>query len=403
MIGRTAYFTAEAVHHYLNLFAVIVGATSKGRKGTSWGHIIRLARSVDEEWVKQRVKSGLSSGEGLIWAVRDEIMKGDEVVDEGVSDKRLLVEESEFASTLKVSTRETNTLSPLIRLSWDTGDLCSMTKNSPAVATGAHISILGHITSHEVTRCLCATDAANGFANRFLWVCAKRSKALPEGGEQVNLSEYTERLRKALESARTVREIRRDDQARALWYEVYEPLSEGKPGLLGAVTSRAEAQVMRLACIYALLDLSSIIRVEHLKAALALWRYCEDSARFIFGDSLGDPVADEILRALRQAPEGYTRTEIRDLLGRHAAKREIDRALGVLSQQGLACCKVEETGGRSAERWFSSSKIATKATYATEGSVLAGSAGAFVAYVAFVAGSNTKNSVADDHEGWEVV
>ena len=88
--------------------------------------------------------------------------------------------------------------------------------------------------------------------------------------------------------------MRRDDQARDLWGRVYPELSDGKPGLLGAVTSRAESQVMRLACVYALLDCSAEIRVEHLNAALAVWQYCHDSARFIFGDSLGDPTANEI-------------------------------------------------------------------------------------------------------------
>ena len=66
----------------------------------------------------------------------------------------------------------------------------------------------------------------------------------------------------------------------------------------------------------------------HLLAALAVWDYCEASARFIFGDALGDPVADEILRALRQAgEEGMTRTAIREnLFQRNMPARRIQRA-----------------------------------------------------------------------------
>jgi hypothetical protein len=127
--------------------------------------------------------------------------------------------------------------------------------------------------------------------------------------------------------ARNVAEMTRDAEACTLWTEVYEGLSEGKLGLLGAVTSRAEAQVMRLACVYALLDCSRIIRKPHLEAALDVWRYCEESARFIFGDSLGDPVADEILRSLRAATDGLTRTELSNLFGRNRSAREIGRAL----------------------------------------------------------------------------
>ena len=74
---------------------------------------------------------------------------------------------------------------------------------------------------------------------------------------------------------------------------------EGKPGLLGAAISRAEAQVLRLALVYALLAGDHEIEAEHLNAALAIWRYCEQSAVRLFGSSLGDPVADEILRVLK--------------------------------------------------------------------------------------------------------
>ena len=262
----------------------------------------------------RHIKSGLSSGEGLIWAVRDPIEKNERVskrgeipryvpvvADPGEEDKRLVVVEDEFASTLKVMAREGNTLSPIIRRAWDLGNLESMTKNSPARATGAHISIIGHVTRQELLRYLTATEAGNGFGNRFLWFRVRRANCLPEGGRAlaIDFGPLIRRLGEAIRFGREPREIRRDDEAREIWAGVYPELSEGKPGLLGSMIARAEAQTMRLACIYALLDCSPLVHREHLLAALALWDYCEASARGIFGDSLGDPVADEILRALR--------------------------------------------------------------------------------------------------------
>jgi DNA-binding transcriptional ArsR family regulator len=366
VIGRRPYFVAEADKHHLNLFAAMVGASAKGRKGTSWGHIRNALADVDETW-PERVVHGLSSGEGLIWAVRDPITqrqpvkeKGrvtdyeDVLVDPGVEDKRLLVVEGEFATALRVLGREGNILSAVVRNAWDTGDLRTLTKNSPAKATGAHISIIGHVTRDELLRYLGTTEAANGFANRFLWVCVRRSKVLPDGGRlhEVDMAPFVRRLRAAVEFARSVGELRRDEEARAIWHEVYPELSEGKPGLLGAVIARAEAQVMRLACLYAVLDMSTVVRREHLLAALAVWDYCEASARFIFGDALGDPVADEILRALRQAgEEGMTRTAIREnLFQRNMPARRIQRALSVLVEAGLVSVeRVTDTGGRPAE------------------------------------------------------
>jgi len=312
VVGRGAYFVAEADKHYPNLFAIMVGATAKGRKGSSWGHIRSLSNSVDEEWSKSCNHSGLSSGEGLISVIHDPIErtvsvkeKGrivgyqQEVVDPGIDDKRALVLETEFASPLKVMGREGNTLSPIIRNAWDGRDLRTMTKNSPLRATEPHISIIGHITNTELIRLVNETEMCNGFINRFLLVCVKRSKCLPDGGKihEVNFNPLITQLREAVNFAKDAGELKRDEKARALWHEIYPELSEGKPGLLGAATARAEAQVMRLAMIFALLDLSDVIRVEHLTAALAIWEYCEASARYVFGESLGDPVADEIQRA----------------------------------------------------------------------------------------------------------
>jgi len=280
--------------------------------------------------------------------------QADRAPDPGVADKRRLVIESEFSSTLRMLGRDGNVLSAVIREAWDSGDLRILTKNDPACATGAHISIIGHISAGELRSELTTTDKANGFGNRFAWVCVKRSQCLPEGGqvEPSALDPLTRELSDAVRFAKEVGEIHRDEDANRLWHQVYPQLSEGSPGLVGSMTARAEAQVMRLAAIYALLDRSALIKVPHLQAGLALWKFCAASVRFIFRDSLGNPVADRLLEALRQAPTGLTRTEIRDLLGRHAKQDDIDQALNELAEAGLARTVRQDTGGRPVERWW---------------------------------------------------
>jgi hypothetical protein len=364
-IGRTAHFIAEGDRHYTNLFAVMVGRTAKGRKGSSWGRIVRAWGQVDGAWVDQRILGGLSSGEGLIWQVRDPIIAHEKVkehgrviaiqeyeADPGVSDKRLMIYEPEFAVVLKVIERHGNTLSAIIRQAWETGSLRTLTKNSQARATDAHVSIIGHATADELLRYLSVTEAASGFGNRFLWACVRRSKFLPEGGG-VELDAIAEELKGAVTFARQVGTMQRDGEARAIWHQVYNELSAERPALAGALLGRAEAQVMRLACIYALLDRSSVVNADHLKAALALWRYCEDSTRFVFGSLLGDAIADEILNALRLRPrEGMTRTEIRSLFDGHRSSERISAALALRQRHGLARCQSEATGGRPIERWI---------------------------------------------------
>jgi hypothetical protein len=176
---------------------------------------------------------------------------------------------------------------------------------------------------------------------------------LPEGGnlKDEDLDALAGRLRTAIEACARVQEITRNHESRATWRKVYPELSEGKSGLLGAMTSRAEAHVMRLSALYALLDGAAVVTNDHLKAALALWEYCEASARFIFGDALGDPLADEILEALRTNPEGLTRTEISNYLRRHKTADQIKRALKLLSEQGLATWEEQETEGRPVVIW----------------------------------------------------
>ena len=104
--------------------------------------------------------------------------------------------------------------------------------------------------------------------------------------------------------------------------------------------------------LYALLDQSATIKRVHLESGLVLWEYCEESARYIFGDCLGDPIADEILSALRNTPAGMTKTEIGNLFGRNKTSAQITRALTELLIAGLARFLNEETNGRRAERWF---------------------------------------------------
>ena len=104
----------------------------------------------------------------------------------------------------------------------------------------------------------------------------------------------------------------------------YDELSRGEAGLAGAATARAEAHTVRVALLYALLDCSEAIRVEHLEAALAFWAYSAASARWVFGDSIGDPTADEIWAMARERHDGITRTEVSNLFSRNKKAREID-------------------------------------------------------------------------------
>ncbi len=362
LIGRGAHFRVGADAHYTKLNTVVVGATAAGRKGLSWGEVQRVLVRVDESF-KFCIHSGLSSGEGLIHTVRDAQFrktpvreKGrivdyqEEMCDEGASEKRAFVVESEFARVLKVSQREGNTLSQVIRDAWDKDFLQIKTKQAVA-ASNAHISIVGHITKEELLRTLADSDLTNGFANRFVWVCSRRSKYLPSGGNlsDLDINVVVTKIHRAVEFAKTAGEIKRDDEADALWCDVYRRLSDGHAGLLGSVTSRATAQVLRIACLYSLLDCSNVIRLEHLTAALALWQYCEDSARYIFGAQTGNKIADEIFTELKQRKDGMSKNDIREHFQQNRSAAEINIALELLLDLGRIDSYKEKTTKRPKE------------------------------------------------------
>jgi len=373
VIGRNPYIMAGGDGHRTNLYACGVGPTSAGRKGSATAPVEMFFAMGDRAPGFGNILPSLSSGEGLIWAIRDEVWgkqqnkKTKEIervlLDQGVDDKRLIVSMGEFMGALQVMRRQGNTLSSVVRSAWESGNLMSPTKNSPAKATGAHVTMVGAISKEELLRAIDDVDADNGLLNRFLWCCSRRSKVLPEGGRLFEVVESPKWVDLQAAFNRNTptepRRLVRDADAADLWGRdshpdrgVYAELSRERFGLAGAATARAHAQVLRLSLLYAVLDGATEIRREHLDAALAVWAFCEASARYIFGDALGDPTADALLKALRAAANGLTRTDIRDHFHRKKQEGEITRALLLLHQKGLARFEREETGGRTAERWF---------------------------------------------------
>jgi hypothetical protein len=146
IIGRGPHFRVESASHFTNIFVALVADSSKGRKGTSWGQVHAFCKLVDIEWWSTRISGGLSTGEGLIHAVRDPITEEvpikergrvvdsqKQVTDAGVTDKRLLCVEGELGQALQCASRDGSILSTMLRNAWDSGTLRVMTRTSRAV------------------------------------------------------------------------------------------------------------------------------------------------------------------------------------------------------------------------------------------------------------------------------
>jgi hypothetical protein len=355
-VGRGPCFYVGETRHGANENALIIGASSKARKGDG-GHVaLRSLRDADPEWSGRCTASGLSSAEGLIYAVRDPVerlnKKGErEVVDEGAADKRLLVMETEFSAVLRQFDRTGNTLSNTLRDAWDGKDvLRTLTKTSPVMATGAHVSVIGHCTPEDLHEHLTALHVANGLGNRFLLVLTERARVLPSPGRASPAA--TEML--ARELADTLREAQEAGElcwtpaAEADWERIYPALSEPAPGLAGAMLARAEAHVVRLALLYALLDRAREIDVPHLESALAVWDVVRRSVQAVFAGRSGNDDADRIRDAIE--PGGcMTLSEVHEhVFRRNISAGRVSTALELLQSLEEVRIEREETGGRPA-------------------------------------------------------
>ena len=297
IIGRTAYqHIGDGVCHARPFF-LLTGKTGKARKGTSEYTPKRIFDAVEtmlgEDYTPaKRHEGGLSTGEGLGWTIRDDTLDEDgEVKDAGVKDKRLYISEAEFAGTMAAASREKNTLSATIRTAWDGKNISPLVKNAQWCATNPHIVITGHITSAELLDRMSDVDAQSGFMNRFVILHIVRPKLvpLPKRTPDEDVQRIAAIFAEAVIFARgndeadsNGIEIKLSPEAIRFWCGRYEALTKEDNGLAGVLLVRTEIYCRMFAMIFALLDKSATIEVDHIKAALAWIRYWRDSVRYIF-------------------------------------------------------------------------------------------------------------------------
>ena len=223
LLGPGPHCRVGATRHGLNLFVILVGESSKARKGTSWRQISSLFAEADPSWSSRCVTATRPTPNTIFQALRDQ---------QPVTDRRLFLLSEEFASVIHVLGREAGQLSPLLRTAWDGGNLCSHDGHRYVQATAAHISLVGHVTQSELAHHLSHIESHNGFANRCLWTSVRRSQSLPDGGslppEQHAL--IAGELRRTLDWVQAQDELlfSRTPAARELWNDGYVALSQGR-------------------------------------------------------------------------------------------------------------------------------------------------------------------------------
>lgn len=387
--GKTPYLRIGETRHAPRLFAAVVGASSRARKGTSKypvqrlmeeAHLFSTSSLVPSEGnnvvtyapntgstplpfiTKKEERSPcpasegpLSSGEGIIYRLRDASEETDDdgrPVDKGSTDKRLIVIEGEFGGVFKVMQRDGSIVSTVLRVAWDGGTIEPLTKTSRIRASHPHLCIVGHITADELKALLTTVDLRNGLANRFLWVMARRTRLIsrPQPMPDKAVAGLAARIAAALEHA-TPGQVAWSASALERWDDLYPDLTGEREGAWGYATGRAEAQVPRLALIYAVLDSRLVIEPAHLEAAYAVWRYCDASACYLFAESAADPIGNKILDALRAAGGAMSQTALHAAFGRNLPADKLAAALTLLQEHGRITSETRKTSGRPSVTW----------------------------------------------------
>lgn len=358
-IGQQRYIRIGNEKHSLDMYGLLVGKTGKV-KGTAESQARVIEQLATAELIAKygykppRKLSGLSSGEGLIEAIKD---PGDEEDDKAWVDKRLLITESEYANVLTQDQRGGNTLSVVLRDAYDGKTLSNLTVTS-RVATSPHISIIGHITPGELLgHKSFLSQSVNGGLNRNLIFFARREQTTPTPRqytpeEAESLSQWlAERIYRARDQSSSDnfqvklkdREMVMSDPAKAVITKEYhrrESEQDAMPELLANLVSRHRVFVRRLSAIFALMDGTDTIEAEHVRQAYCWLDYSMDSIRYLLSTarqeaeqeeviSLADTVYDFLLT--HNNGEGASGTEIsRTLFSGNKKAKDITPALKAL-------------------------------------------------------------------------
>ncbi|MEW1546847.1 hypothetical protein [Streptomyces tsukubensis] len=375
MVGNDA--VAEGpVKQPINVWHILIGETGDGRKGTAADRAMQIMRPVNPGFFKSNVTSSLSSGEGLIYSVRDgmdedEIARREEAgqkVDHGVDDKRLLVQSSEFATIMQKT--QGSTLGPVMRDAWD-GKSLNIHSMDAETATDPHITIFGHVTPQEFADRQKSTEMAGGTWNRFLPIFVHRPHEIPwpEDPEDWNeaVAAFADRLRTAAHAAGTKGLTVKFSKEAQLFYRrhIYPEYTDSSSDseVMKQFTQRRLPHLVRVAGTYALINGRGAVSLGDIKAAKAVVDYAIASARFVLASHTpgGEASLNKESREARDkrimhdalqaaGAEGLRKSALQqEVLKYRRKKAEIEAFADDL---GAVIIKMPSTGGRPSERVY---------------------------------------------------
>ena len=313
LVGRKPHVMIGNRRHPFLIYPVLIGRTGSGRKGDAMATANLLMDSASSFELDSLTVTGIGSGEGLVWHIRDPDDKG------GTEDKRLLVYEEELGHIISISSRDGSILSGTIQKAWDGVALQSLTRN-PYRASWSHIAIIAAITPDEFRARIGNKDLAKGLWNRYLPLFVERRQliACPEGMTPEELEEYSNKIRKGLVHASGLDNIPLSARARRLFEdELYPEFSDllDEDRKVADFLERGPSYLRRVSGLTSAIDGCKEVPVEKLESAACVVRYSLASARYALDEGKRNPRLDQLQRQADEAcPDLLDREWIRGTL-----------------------------------------------------------------------------------------
>ena len=290
---------------YPNFYTCLVGRSGLTRKDTSHKSgrkvINMLHAHVDyEQNPPFKIISGIRSVEGLL----DELA--------GENRVRLIIQGELLALLSKARQDKLGHIIPTLTELYDCPDILNPPVHQKNVkpAIKPFLSIMAGTTEDWLHKALYEHDIYGGFANRWLYFYGplKRPLSDPPKVDKQKLDNLVHELNFIREWAEDVPdgEVTISDEARELFASYYAEYYRrcNQPGLIPTLIVRIQDFIFKIALLYAADQQQSIISAEHLKAAIEVGNYLEDSSRQLFanfGVSKSKKSENKVLEYLKNA------------------------------------------------------------------------------------------------------
>ncbi|MBS0464771.1 MAG: DUF3987 domain-containing protein [Proteobacteria bacterium] len=366
-MGRNTCIAVGNEWHHLRLYGLHVGRSSRGGKGMSLALLDRVRKAIAERHGEATYgnvhRGGLSSREGLALLIRDGYKDGKQDI-EPIIDKRLFIVESEFANVLSQAKRDGNTLSSALRDCWDGVSIKPATKSSRIWASRPHVALHGCITPSELRNKIASNELSNGFANRFLILWAERigSKPFPARASDAQVEALADRFATVIDFGRagypdadTPQRLSFERKAIGLYADLYDHYRKPHPAgeLVTGLLERRAPMLLRMAGLFAITDLSTVIERQHVAAAGAWIDYYTQSVAMVFApmvdafsEAQRNEDAEKLHTYLSERGAWTGRTDIsNDCFKKRLPKQDLDAAIESLALEDRIERREMDTGG----------------------------------------------------------